>query len=144
MRVIWFVPVLAAALAAGCGDDPFTIQDALGVWDLEALNGAVVPGDRPTGVWVRGPGGGDSTSVVLESLSVTFAAGSACSWTFDDGISGSTTQTDCQYAVTSDGAVSFVFVDLFGADRAVTGTGERDVLTLGDQDTNVFELRKRI
>ena len=133
--------LLLAALAAGC-NDPFTVEDAVGAWDLERLNATEITGTTPKGVTVRSDGGSDSTVTVLRSFRLTFGAGSTCSWTLDDGISGPVTQNDCEYAVASDGTVSLELVDLFGADRSVTGTGRAGVLTLTDQDGNLYELRK--
>jgi hypothetical protein len=113
------------------------------VWDLQQLNGSPVTGEAPTGVPVRRAGGSDSTVTVLQSFSITFSSGSACSWTFDDGLSSPVTQDQCEYTVAADGTVSLDLVGLFDAVRSVTGTAERDLMTLADQDTNVFELRKR-
>jgi hypothetical protein len=45
--------------------------------------------------------------------------------------------------VTREGAVSLDLRGLFGADRSVTGRGRRGVLTLVDQHTNEFTIRKR-
>jgi hypothetical protein len=143
MRLTLLPPLLLLAPLLGCGADPFTVEDAVGVWDLQRFNGREVPGDRPVGVPVRANGGADSTVTVLGAFSLEFLSGSGCSWTFYDGISSTITQDDCEYAVDADGVVSLDLVGLFGALRSVSGTGKDGILTLTDQDTNVFELGKR-
>lgn len=140
LRLVWLVMGLNAA---ACGDDPFSVEAAVGVWDLQALNGTPIPGDRPTGVVIRNGGGTDSTVTALQSLVVQFATGAACSWTVDDGFSGATTQSDCEYAVSQSGTLSLDLVGFFGSDRGVSGTGGRGELMLTDQDTNEYRLRKR-
>ena len=142
MRLLRSGPLMLAILLLGCGDDPFTVDDALGVWDLRQLNATELSGDTPRGVTVRDAGGSDSTVTVLRSLRLTFSPGSRCSWTVDDGLSGPVTQDDCGYAVAPDGTVTLEFVNLFGADRSVTGTARAGILTLTDQDTNVFAFHR--
>lgn len=144
MRLTRLTALVVAALAAACGDDPFSVEDALGVWELRGFNGIAVDGNRPTGVWLRESGGSDSTLTVLQSLSIEFSSGSVCSWTFDDGISTSVTQDDCEYAVAPDGVVSLDLLGLLDADRSLTGTAEADSMSLADMDANLLQLRKRL
>ena len=130
--------VLAGPVLLGCGDDPFSVQDALGVWDLRQINGREVSGTAPMGVWIRESGGSDSTLVVIESITLEFAAASACSWTLDDGFSGEVTEDDCEYAIGPDGDIT---ASLAGA--TLEGTAAAGVMTLRDEDTNEWEFEKR-
>jgi hypothetical protein len=132
--------LLVGLVVLGCGDHPFSVEDALGIWDLRQVNGLAISGTAPTGVWIRENGGSDSTVVVLEWITLEFAADStSCLWTFDDGIQGAVTEDDCAYAISQDGDIS---VDV--GDRALHGTAEGAVMTLRDDDTNEMAFEKRM
>ena len=140
MRRISLMLLVVGLVLIGCGDDPFSVQDALGVWDLRQINGRAISGAAPTGVWIREAGGSDSTLIVLESITLEFAADStSCLWTFDDGIQGAVTDDDCAYGISQDGDIS---VDV--EDRALQGTAEGAAMTLRDDDTNEFAFEKRM
>jgi hypothetical protein len=139
MRRTRFVLLLVVGLIVpGCGDDPFGVEDALGVWDLRQFNGLAISGTAPTGVWIREDGGADSSLVPVESIVLEFAAASACVWTFDDGIQGAVTDDDCRYGITDDGAVS---VTISGT--LLEGTGKGPIMTLRDEATNELRFEKR-
>lgn len=137
-RLVPLLLLLVGPAVLGCGDDPFSVQDALGVWDLRQINGLEFSGTAPKGVWIRESGGSDSTLVVIESITLEFAAASACSWTVDDGINAAVTEDDCQYAIGQDGDIT---VGLAGA--TLEGTAAAGVMTLRDDDTNEWEFGKR-
>jgi hypothetical protein len=138
MRFLQFMLLLIGPVLVGCGDDPFSVQDALGVWDLQEINGLEISGTAPMGVWIREGGGTDSTLVVIESVTLAFAAASACSWTLDDGIHGEVTEDDCQYAISEDGDIT---VTVAGTTHEGTATGT--TMTLRDDATNEWVLAKR-
>jgi len=138
MRLIRFIPLLVGAVVLGCGDDPFGVQDALGLWDLQQINGLEISGTSPTGVWIRESGGSDSTLVPIESITLEFAAASACSWTFDDGIQGAVTEDDCQYGISKDGDITVTV-----GNTAYQGAAAGATITLRDVHTNELEFGKR-
>lgn len=138
MRRVALMLLVVGPVLTGCGDDPFSVQDALGVWDLRHFNGLAISGTAPTGVWIREAGGTDSTVVVVESITLQFAADSTCQWTFDDGIQGAVTEGDCAYAISQDGEIA---VDV--GDAPLEGTAEGTIMTLRDGDTNEMSFEKR-
>lgn len=139
MRCLWITLLLVGPVVLGCGSDPFSIEDALGTWDVREINGSAVSGSAPTGVWIRENGGTDSSVVLVESIILALAADSTCQWTFDDGIQGAVTEDDCAYAVSPDGEIT---VDV--ADKALEGTGEGVTMTLLDTATNEWVFEKRL
>ena len=139
MRRTRLAVLLATVLALpACGENPFSVEDALGTWDLRQFNAMTISGTAPTGVWIRENGGSDSSLVVVESIVLEFRAAAACIWTFDDGIQGAQTEDDCQYAVAKNGDVSVTV-----AGTALGGTGEATVMTLEDDATNSLVFAKR-
>lgn len=138
MRLVTLAMVLVAPLLTGCGDDPFGVQDAIGLWDAREINGLTISGTTPTGVWIREVGG-DSSLVVIGRLTVEFAAASACVWTVADGIHGEEMDDNCQYGIASDGGISITV-----SDRAWAGAAEGTVMTLRDQAANALTLEKRM
>jgi len=138
MRLVRFVPLLVLPGLFGCGDDPFSVEDALGIWDLREFNGLAITGLSPTGVWIREDGGSDSTLTAIQSISLEFAAASACLWTVDDGIQGAVTDDDCEYAISPDGDIT-----LSVGGQALHGTAEVAAMALQDDDTNELAFEKR-
>jgi hypothetical protein len=139
MRCLRITFLLIGPIVLGCGDDPFGVEDALGMWDLRQVNGLAISGTAPAGVWIRENGGNDSTLIVLESITLEFAADStSCLWTFDDGIQGAVIEDDCAYAISQDGDIS---VDV--GDQALQGTAEGIAMTLRDDATNELVFEKR-
>jgi len=130
--------LVVGAMLAGCGDDPFGVEDALGTWDLRQVNDLAISGMTPAGVWIRENGGADSSLVVVESIVLEFQAAAACVWTFDDGIQGAETEDDCGYSIAADGSVS---VTVGGT--SLQGTGEGTIMTLRDDATNELVFAKR-
>jgi len=139
MRRARQVLLLAAGTAlAGCGDDPFGVEDALGTWDLRQVNDLAISGMAPVGVWMRENGGADSSLVVVESIVLEFQAAATCVWTFDDGIQGAETEDDCAYVIAADGSVSVTVGGM-----SFRGSGEGTVMTLRDDATNELVFAKR-
>ena len=138
MRCLRITLLLVGPVVLGCGD-PFSIEDALGTWDVRDINGSAVSGTAPAGVWIRENGGTDSSVVVVKSVTLAFAADSTCQWTFEDGIQAPVTEDDCAYSVWSDGGIT---VDL--ADEPLEGTGEGVTMTLRDTATNEWVFEKRL
>lgn len=124
--------VLAGILATACSDS-FSVEDALGIWDVQRINGRTVPGD----VWMRDDG--DSAQVSIEAFYFEFLAAPDCSYTIQAEGQAPSTNDDCTYGVTESGDITMTVNDLV----SITGSADGNDLTLTDDDTNVFVLRKR-
>jgi hypothetical protein len=124
--------VLTGVLAAACGDDPFAVEDALGVWDAEEVNGQALPGD----IWLYESG--DSVEIALEAVEIQFLAAPDC--VFGARAQGYTPQVldGCTYVVGEDGGISMNAEEL-----EFSGSSDGDAMTLTDEEGNVYALRKR-
>jgi hypothetical protein len=128
--------VVVGGLAVACGDDPFSAADAVGVWDVTRWNGAAVPGE----VWIRIDNATDSVQVDLEALSFEFMSAPDCAYTSEIVGQGTFESDDCAYAVADDGGINITVA----GEYSITGTADGDEMTLSDEDTNAFVLRRRV
>jgi len=125
--------VLAGGLATACGDGPFSADDALGVWEVKSINGDDIPGT----VWIRASSG-DSGQITFEDFFFEFQASPDCSYTFEAAGQAPFTSDDCAYGVAEDGDITITV----GGDFTLTGPAGGSEITLTDEDTNVYALRK--
>jgi hypothetical protein len=123
---------LAGVLAAACSD-VFSVEDALGLWEVEEINGSAVPGT----VWIRGSSG-DSAQVTLEDFYWEFLDAPECSYTIDVPDGPPFTNDACVYAVGEDGDLSITL----GGEFSLTGVADGNGMALQDEDGNVFVLHR--
>lgn len=124
--------VLAGVLAAACSD-VFSVEDALGLWEVEEINGSAVPGT----VWVL-MSSGDSVEITLEDFYWEFLDAPDCAYTIDGPGEPPFTNDACVYAVDDEGEISITL----NGDFTLTGVADGNGMALLDEDGNVFVLHR--